>query len=67
MSNKTEAITKKQWENYGRRIEKKNLREKAESLTFTAICRKAYNFIIETHTDNDIMIVKKGWRKAMKG
>lgn len=59
-----EFISSITFENYAKRIEKKNLKENGESLTFTGIARKANNFIIEI-IDNDYKI-KIGWREAMK-
>jgi hypothetical protein len=61
----TECITHAQWYGYARRIEKANLRRAGRSLTFSCIAAQANRFIIELY-DKDTMIVRKGWRDAMK-
>jgi len=63
---KTEAVTYKQWDSYAKKIERKNLKESGESLTFSSIAQKASNYIVESQPDNKIIIAKKGWREAMK-
>ncbi len=60
----TEFITHRQWDNYAKRIEKRNLRQHGSSLTFTGISRRASGFIREIRAEG--MIVYKGWREAMK-
>ncbi len=60
----TEYVTDKQWCMCAKRIEKKNLKRHGKSLTFTGIARKANDFIIEIQ--EDCMIVRQGWREAMK-
>jgi len=61
-----DVITYAMWENYAKRVERKNLREKGESLTFTGITRRAKNHIIELMPEDEYMIVKKGWRETMR-
>jgi hypothetical protein len=61
----TEFITHRQWDNYAKRVEKRNLRQHGSSLTFTAIAHRASAFIVEIRSEG--MIVRKGWREAMKG
>lgn len=65
-----EQVTYQQWERCARRQEKKNLREKGRSLTFTAIARRANAFIIEIQpgkSDREgILVVRNGWREAMQ-
>jgi hypothetical protein len=60
----TEFITHRQWDNYAKRIEKRNLRQHGSSLTFTGISRRASGFIVEIRAEG--MIVYKGWRETMK-
>ena len=60
----TEFITHRQWDNYAKRIEKRNLRQHGSSLTFTGIARRASGFIVEIRAEG--MVVYKGWREAMK-
>ena len=60
----TEFISHRQWDNYVKRIEKRNLRQHGSSLTFTGISRRASGFIVEIRAEG--MIVYKGWREAMK-
>ncbi len=61
-----EYITYQQWENYAKRIERKNLREKGTSLSFSGIAMRANKHIICIEHDTNILIVKPGWRKRMK-
>lgn len=61
----TETVTHRQWDNYARRIEKKNLREKGRSLTYSAIARRANDHILEL-LDDKTMLVTPGWREKMK-
>ena len=60
----TEFITHRQWDNYAKRIEKRNLRQHRSSLTFTGISRRASGFIREIRAEG--MVVYNGWREAMK-
>lgn len=60
----TEVVTHRQWDSYATRIERKNLREHGRSLCRTAIARRAYDHIIEIREDT--MIVRPGWREAMR-
>ena len=62
----TEFVTDRQWDNYARRIEKRNLRLYGHSLTFTGIARRANAFIVDIRSDQKGMIVLVGWREAMK-
>jgi len=62
----TETVTFAQWDNYAKRIERKNLRECGRSLTFSGIANRANRFVIDIQPDHKVMIVKKGWREAMK-
>jgi len=62
----TEWVSCKQWENYAKRIERKNLREKGTSLTFSSIERRAYPYVVEVRPDQKVMLVKVGWREAMR-
>ncbi|MHC4621721.1 MAG: hypothetical protein ACYTEQ_28605 [Planctomycetota bacterium] len=67
MSEPTELVTYKQWDDQAKRIERHNLRRSGESLTFTAIERRASKYILEIRDDQKTMVVKKGWRAAMRG
>lgn len=60
----TEFITHRQWDNYAKRIEKRNLRQHGSSLTFTGIARRESGFIREIRAEG--MVVYNGWREAMK-
>lgn len=60
----TEVVTRRQWDNYAARIERKNLKERGHSLTRTAIAYRANSYIIEIREDT--MIVRTGWREAMR-
>jgi hypothetical protein len=63
MMEDTEFVTDEKWFGYAMRIEKRNLKERGSSLTFTGIARRARKYVIEIR-DNGA-IVRKGWRKAM--
>lgn len=62
-----EVIAEKQWVSFAKKIERKNLKEKGASLSFSAIARKANDFIIEVYVEDGSKLVKKGWRNAMRG
>ena len=62
----TEVITYRRWDSYAKRIERKKLKERGKSLTFTGIERRANDYIVEVRPDEKTMVVKKGWREAMK-
>ena len=66
MSINSEFVTHRQWDGCARRIERKNLELHGSSLTSSGIARKANDFIIEIQDDQKGMMVKKGWRDAMK-
>ena len=61
-------ITYDQWSRAAKRAEKKNLKEKGESLSWVSISSKCNNYILEVQPDRRviIMIVKEGWREALK-
>lgn len=61
-----EAITYRQWDNYAKWLEKQNLKTKGRSLSFSSIAMGANNFIIEIQSDLKMIIVRRGWREAMK-
>ena len=66
MNENVEFVTRKQWDGYARRIEKKNMKEHGHSITFSGIARNANSYIVEIELDSGGMWVKKGWRKAMR-
>lgn len=61
----TEIVTHRIWDGYARRLERANLRREGRSLSFTSIAAQANPFIVELFS-KDSMIVRKGWREAMK-
>lgn len=63
---KTEFVTDRQWDSYARRLEKKNLKERGESLTAGSIARRANRFVVDVRPDQKGMIVEVGWRLAMQ-
>lgn len=62
----TEFVTDRQWDSYATRIEQSNLKQLGRSVTRSGIARRAQSFIVEIQPDRRGMIVKKGWRKAMR-
>ena len=62
----TEFVTHLQWQSYAKRIERANLKASGTSLTFTGIAHRASGYIVEIWDDEGGMIVRKGWREAMK-
>lgn len=62
----TETISFRQWDNYAKRIETANLKACGASLTYLSISIRARKYIVEERSDNKTMIVRKGWREAMK-
>lgn len=61
-----EYISNKAWMSYAKRIERERMKAKGESLTFTAIARAAHGFIVESRSDDATLIVRRGWRAAMR-
>ncbi len=59
-----EFVTTRQFDSYGRRIEKRNLRRDGRSLSCPAILARANPFIVGFQSDG--MFLRKGWREAMK-
>ena len=66
MSNQTEFVTDRQWDGYARRLMKANLKAKHVSLTQIGISGGASSYIVEIRSDQKGMIVRTGWREAMK-
>ena len=62
----TEFVTNRQWDNCAYRIMRKNLDKYGRSLTASGIAQRANNHIIDIRSDQDGMIVKTGWRDAMR-
>lgn len=59
-------VTDKQWDGLAHRLEKINIRIWGQSLSATGIAREASSFIVEIQSDKKGMLVKDGWREAMK-
>lgn len=64
--NQIEFVTDRQWDSCARRIVNKNIKEKGQSLSATGIARRANSFIVDIRSDQKGMLVKVGWREAMK-
>lgn len=62
----TEFITNRQWGSCAVRIMNKNLKAHGKSLTQSGIARRANDFILDIRSDQGGMIVKTGWRDAMR-
>lgn len=62
----TETISFRQWDNYAKRIETANIKSCGTSLTYLSISSRAQKYIVEERPDNQTMVVRKGWREAMK-
>lgn len=62
----SEFVTNRQWDSYATRIMNKNLKLNGHSLTRSGICRRANDFILDIRSDQGGMIVKIGWREAMR-
>lgn len=54
---KTKAMSYRNFDNFFKRIEKKNLQEKGESLTWVSMLNRSGKAIIETHEDTKIVMV----------
>jgi len=61
----TEIIDNRLIENYGTRLERKNLRQFHRSLSRGSICRAADSFVVEILPDL-MLIIRRGWREAMR-
>lgn len=62
----TEFVTDRQWDGYATRIERQNMKNHHHSLTRTGIASRARSFIVEIRSYQNGMIVRLGWRDAMK-
>lgn len=62
----TEFVTDAQWDSYAHRVMSANLKRDGHSLSPSGIARRANTFIVDIQSDRKGMIVKKGWREAMK-
>lgn len=60
-----EYINSKQWQSYAKRVERANMKANGQSLTFGGIASRANQFIVELRGEGT-MVVRKGWREAMK-
>ena len=61
----TEYIKGRTWDSYARRLERANMRRCGRSLTAGGIAAGARGYIVELR-ESDIMIVRAGWRDAMR-
>ena len=64
--NDIEFVSNRTFDNYAKRIERKNMEQNGQSLTYSGIARRANPFIVDIQTDRKGMLVKVGWREAMK-
>lgn len=62
----TEFVTNRQWDGLASRIERSNLKKTGKSLSRTGIARRAQSFIVDIQPDKNGMIVRRGWRDAMR-
>lgn len=62
----TEFVTHQQWDGCARRIVKANLRSQGSSPSEITIARRAKSFIVDIYSDGSGMVVRKGWRQAMR-
>lgn len=62
----TEVIKGKQWDSYARRIERRNLKANGSSLSAASITMRARGYIVDIRNDEGTMVVRKGWREAMR-
>ena len=62
----TEFVTHNQWDRYTNRVMRENCKVHGSSLSPAGISHLAHPFIEEIQDDRKGMIVKKGWREAMK-
>ena len=60
----TERIDPKKLERACRKQEKKNLREKSESLTWVTMLNYVYKYIVET--GEGFVIMRNGWKEYIK-
>lgn len=61
-----ERITFQQWDAAASRVFNKNIKEHGHSLSPVNIQRRAYYFIVDVRSCENTMVVRKGWRQAMK-
>ena len=61
-----EYITNKQIDVACKRQMNKNLREKGRSTSWASMTHYIRDYLLEYQSDNDIWIVKKGWRNVIK-
>lgn len=62
----TEFVTYQQWDARAAYIFRSNIKKYGESLSRTGIAWRASGYIVEIRPDQRMMIVKTGWREAMK-
>lgn len=62
----TEYVTYQQWDRQASAVMRANFKRCGSSLSSSGIEHRAHSFIIEIREDQKEMIVKKGWRDAMK-
>ena len=64
--NEIEFVTYKQFDSCAYRLEKHNLKRYNQSLTAGSIARHGNPYIIEIQPDRKGMLIRLGWREAMK-
>jgi hypothetical protein len=62
----TEFVTDRQWDGLAKRLQNRNLKAHGKSLSATSISNAANKYIIEIQSDRSGMVVKVGWRDAMR-
>lgn len=60
-----EFISRRQWHAYASRVYRATMKREGRSLTQVGIERRASAYITEIREDG--LVVKAGWREAMKG
>jgi hypothetical protein len=63
----TETVGWKRLEAYARLVEGACLRKYGVSASAATILRRAAPYVVDIRSDEGVNIMKKGWRKAMKG
>ena len=66
MKKQSEIVTGKQWDSYAQRVYREQMKRDGHSVTASTIARRAGHLIIEIYHGEDKMLVRPGWREAMR-
>jgi len=66
MTTSNRFVSDRQWDSYARRCERNELKEHGTARAAVTISNVCGRYIIEERPDHKLVLVREGWREAMR-